>query len=653
MWITTQELLGLPLMPKTTQGIGLRAKQENWQRRRKAGVKGNVFEYHLTSLPLETQQAIKIQTALAQQADEPKREQKPDQHLASLLNGASDKAREKAKAKAEAVLKLKSLLDAGLPMMQALEVAAEQSHTSAGSLKNWFYKVQAAPVHEWQARLLCGSGKAKKPTRKAFIEQEAWDCFLADYLRPEKPDFNACYRRTETLAKHYGWQIASRQTFQRRLVQEIPYEVLLLKREGANAVAKLVPALQRTVKDIKAGEWINGDGYQHNVFVKWHNGEIVRPKTWFWQDVRTRKILGYRTAISENTDSIRHALMDVIFKYGIPKTVTLDNTRAAANKAMTGGIANRYRFKHDELDPKGIMPILGIEVHFTSVLYGEGHGQAKPIERAFGRGGIGEKVDKRLELAGFYTGKNVNEKPDNYNGGKEGVEYNTFLQALAAGVAEYNSQGKRDTEMCRGELSFEQVWERDYHPANVQQASIEQLRLLFLQAEPVSIKRNGEFKLKAAGKLFGLTNIYWAEALIGITEKKVVARFDPDDLHGDVYVYDINGRFLATAICREAKGFGDTSASREQGRLYKQIVKSAKTQAKALELLEAHELAALQPEIEVPEPIEKQVKTVLIEQVIQDRNALKVVQEEREVEVESEWEESFMKGVTLLKQSKA
>ncbi|TRC56239.1 transposase domain-containing protein, partial [Mannheimia haemolytica] len=86
-----------------------------------------------------------------------------------------------------------------------------------------------------------------------------------------------------------------------------------------------------------------------------------------------------------------------------------------------GGIENRYRFKHTELDPKGIMPILGIDVHFTSILYGEGHGQAKPIERAFGRGGIGEKIDKRPELSGFYTGRNAQETPDNYNGGKDGV----------------------------------------------------------------------------------------------------------------------------------------------------------------------------------------------------------------------------------------
>lgn len=333
--------------------------------------------------------------------------------------------------------------------------------------------------------------------------------------------------------------------------------------------------------------------------------------------------------------------------------MTLDNTRAAANKAMTGGIANRYRFKHDELDPKGIMPILGIEVHFTSILYGEGHGQAKPIERAFGRGGIGEKVDKRPELSGFYTGKTVYEKPDNYNGGKEGVDYEIFLKALAAGVEEYNAQLERQTEMCKGELSFDQVWERDYHPTNVRQASPEQLRLLFLQAETVSIKRNGEFTLKAAGKLYGLTNTYWAESLIGITDKKVVARFDPDDLHGNVYVYNLEGQFLAEALCREAKGFGDTSASREQGRLYKRIVKRSQEQAKDLELLETHELAALQPKVDVPEPIEQVVKEVLVkEEFIVDFNTIRKTAVVEETEEISEFEQAFQRGVSMLKKVK-
>ena len=648
-WFLAKELVGIGGLPNHATNVTRQAKKQNWEARAAKGVKGGGLEYHISSFPLETQKALRLQAALAEIKPPEMAQPKLNLDLVRKFNEASDKAREKAKAKTEACLQLKAFLDQGFPLMQAIEGAAKAKNVSAGSLKNWYYKVQAHPIHEWQAVLIVESGKAKKPTRKAFIEQEAWDVFLADYLRPEEPDMRACYRRTETMAKHYGWKIASFQTFQRRVVEEIPYEVILLKRKGANAVAKLVPALRRTVKDLLAGEWINGDGYQHNVFVKWHTGEIVRPKTWFWQDVRTRRILGYRTSISENTDSIRHALMDVIFNYGIPNTITLDNTRAAANKAMTGGIANRYRFKHDELDPKGIMPILGIDVHFTSILYGEGHGQAKPIERAFGKGGIGEKVDKRPELAGFYTGKNVLEKPDNYNGGKAGVDYEVFLQALAAGIEEYNSQLKRETEMCRGELSFDQVWERDYHPTNIRQASPEQLRLLFLQAETVSIKQNGEFTLKAAGKLYGLTNVYWAQQLIGITDKKVVVRFDPDNLHGNTYVYDINGNFLAEAICRDAKGYGDTEAAREQNRLYKQIVKNAQAQAKALDILSAHELANLQPKVAVPEQTEEKVKEVLVkEEFIVDFNTVRKVQvvEEEEEDI-SEFEQAFMKAVSM------
>ncbi|WP_244153110.1 Mu transposase C-terminal domain-containing protein [Rodentibacter genomosp. 1] len=168
----------------------------------------------------------------------------------------------------------------------------------------------------------------------------------------------------------------------------------------------------------------------------------------------------------------------------------------------------------------------------------------------------------------------------------------------------------------------------------------------------MSIKRNGAFTLKAAGKLYGLTNIYWEESLIGITDKKVVARFDPDNLHGNVYVYDLEGRYLAEAICREAKGFGDTIASREQGRLYKKVVKSAQQQAEALQLLDQHELAALAPKVEVPEPIEKRVKEVLIEEEVIHQNLRmkvhkKVEIEEAEVEEISEFEQAFMNAVAM------
>ena len=120
-------------------------------------------------------------------------------------------------------------------------------------------------------------------------------------------------------------------------------------------------------------------------------------------------------------------------------------------------------------------------------------------------------------------------------------------------------------------------------------------------------------------------------------------------------MYDLEGRYLAEAICREAKGFGDTTASREQGRLYKKVVKSAQQQAEALELLEQHELAALAPKVDVPEPIEKRVKEVLIEEEVIHQNLRLKVQ--RKVEIEeaeeiSEFDQAFMRTVALMKKAK-
>ena len=60
-------------------------------------------------------------------------------------------------------------------------------------------------------------------------------------------------------------------------------------REGEHALMHLIPAQQRTVEHLDAMQWINGDGYLHNVFVRWFNGDVIRPKTWFWQDVKPEK----------------------------------------------------------------------------------------------------------------------------------------------------------------------------------------------------------------------------------------------------------------------------------------------------------------------------------------------------------------------------
>ena len=67
-------------------------------------------------------------------------------------------------------------------------------------------------------------------------------------------------------------------------------------------------------------------------------------------------------------------------------------------------------------------------MHWTSVVAGKGWGQAKPVERAFGVGGLEEYVDKHPALAGAYTGPNPQAKPDNY--GDRAVDAELFLKTL-------------------------------------------------------------------------------------------------------------------------------------------------------------------------------------------------------------------------------
>ena len=221
-WFSIQELLGISGLPNSDRGIMKKADREQWQKRQREGVKGKAYEYHLHSLPPETQKQLRLNAALAAMPQPPAVVTRDDPELVYRLNQATDKAREKAQQKVNACLQLQAFLDQGFNQTEALAGAAAAHNLSQGSLKNWYYKVKGYPVHLWQAVLVSGSGKSAKPGKKAHITEEAWDTFLADYLRPEKPDLRACYRRTALLAEEYGWQLASFKTFQRRLMQEVP-----------------------------------------------------------------------------------------------------------------------------------------------------------------------------------------------------------------------------------------------------------------------------------------------------------------------------------------------------------------------------------------------------------------------------------------------
>lgn len=609
-FLTAKEMIELKLTnsPSTVKNTIIKSKREVWKKRKRKG-KGGGYEYEIASMSKDLQ--IEILTKIAKQDAQKFLEKESllvEKNYASELiwkrfDESTDKQKESAIKKLESIKAIKMLIDKGSAIVEAIGLISEQNNIPKPTLTRWFYSVNNFDESDWLAVLLPKHGRNRDGLEADFSE-EAWEFFKKDYLRNERPQFGSCYERLKVASREQGWNIPSPSSVKRKIKREIPQTQITFLRDGAHALSQLYPHLVRSVEDIEAMEWINGDGYQHNVFVRWTNGEIVRPKTWLWQDVRTRKILSYRTDLSENSDTIRLSLMDLIYKFGIPKKMTIDNTRAAANKWLTAGVSNRYRFKVKEDDPLGIVPMLGIELFWTSIQFGKGHGQAKPIERAFSHGGLGELVDKHPLLAGHHAGDSILRKPDNYNY-KDGVAYEDFIQALEAGIEQFNNRENRKTEICEGVFSFNQVFARDYQKAFIRKATKEQLRLLMLMSEAVTLKQNGTFELSAGGKVYGRKNRYFAEKLIGSHHKKVVIKFDPQNLHSATLVYSLDGIYLGEAICTEKVAFGDKAKGREHDKARKQFVKAHKQAAKAQLTMTAQELANALPdytEEDAPKP---------------------------------------------------
>ena len=648
-WFNSKELAGVGGLPNSPSNVTRKAKSLSWEFRKVEGVKGVSYEFSFNSLPEEVQAELLLKQS---QAVEIPKAQKELNYLPEVIwkpyEKATDKQKEEAKAKLAPLHKLDDLVKNNVALMMALDAVSTEYEIAKGSLKRWYYKVRSFERPDWLP-LLLDKHSNKKAGKEADFTEEAWEAFKADYFRPECPQFGSCYERLKRAARENGWSIPSASSIKRKIAREVPKLVQVQLREGDHAVMQYYPSMRRTVAEIEALEWINGDGYQHNVFVRWHNGEIVRPKTWIWQDIRTRKILAYRVDLSENSDTIRLSLMDLIWKYGIPKKCTIDNTRAAANKWMTGGVKNRYRFKVKEDDVTGIIPMLGIELLWTSVQFGKGHGQAKPIERAFSHGGLGELVDKHPSLAGFYAGENVYSKPDNYNGGKDGVDYDTFILAIEDGIRTFNEREGRQTEICQGIYSFSQVFERDYAKAQIRKASAEQMRFLMLMSEAVTLRKDGTFELEAGGKVNNRKNRYLASELIATAHRKVVVKFDPQDLHNKVWVYGLDGVFLAEAKCTDAVAFGDKAKGREHDKARKQMVKAVKAQAKATLTMNAQEAARYQPQFEEEAPPEPKI----IELFRQEGNAVRkheaVLDDDEET---NDFEQGWRKGLAMIKEEK-
>lgn len=477
-------------------------------------------------------------------------------NLAAWFEGRPESVKAEARQRLALVQEHASLVARGFTGTAVVDALTRERGISEATLSRYVGAVRGIPAHLWLYHL---APRTAGRTAEADMSPEAWETLKADYLRREQPTAKACIQRVVEASRAKGWILPSERTMERWLDKKIPKAVKVLSRKGRDEAMKLYPAQQRSRAALAALDIVNADGYSHKrIWVAFDDGEIRRAKTVFWQDVYSSKILSFRTDKTEHTDLYRLSFGELVERHGIPaKAVLLDNTTAAANKTMSGGVPYRYRFKVRPEDPDGVFKLMGIERVMWAT---PGHGQAKPIERQFGIGGIGEYVDKAPEFAG------AGDEAEQWNGKTRPIPLAELERVIEREVAALNARTGRRSPLHQGR-SFDEVFNESYARITVRRPTDHQRRLWLLCTEPVKVQRDASITLDAGRKVGEhAANRYWSRALQDYIGKPVAARFDPKRLHEGVHVYTVDGRYIDFAACHDPAGFADHAAAREHTR---------------------------------------------------------------------------------------
>ena len=118
----------------------------------------------------------------------------------------------------------------------------------------------------------------------------------------------------------------------------------------------------------------------------------------------------------------------------------------------------------------------------------------------------------------------------------------------------------------------------------------------------------------------------------------MIVRYDPDDLHGTVHIYDQNGVYLCNGECVEKIAFNSEEGARVQKRLINELRRITKKMVDNHEKLSEHEMAQYRKQFEQSaadfvEPAEKQAFSWT---QFADGNTVKTIKLDHELETETE-----------------
>lgn len=576
LWWTADELAkaNLPEMPGTTQGVTLLASRDNWRAIpngscKKSG-RGGGWQYHWSVLPSATRKNLLSREAPAPDA-------KPARGAAwATFDALPDRDKETAKSRFKVIETVELLQSAGATKVAAVEVAAQQCDCNPRSVFNWLKLVEGVAAVDRLAYLVKRHRTAARAPVSHTKTRPFMDHLKSAYLRLEQPTFKQSFRIAAKLAKSEGWHLLTERTAQRRLERDVPRVTRVYLREGEAGLQRCYPPQICDRKGMVALEGVNADCHKIDIFVEWPDGTQDPPQIVAFQDLYSNKILSWRVDHDPNKVMVMSAFGEMVETYGIPRHCLFDNGREFANKWLTAGAKTHFQFIIREDDPLGVLPMLGIQMHWAT----PAHGQAKPIELGFRD--FASDIAKDPRFAGACVGNRPDAKPENYK--SRIIPLETFLQVVEEGVAEHNAQQGRLTPSAEGR-SFDETFAASYAEAPIQKAT-EAQRRLWMMGQHVGKLHCGH------GSLTFQKNVYHANWMSQRPGEDVVARFNPEDLYSGVEIYTKQGEYLGFAECQQKVGFFDIVGARLHSKRKAQIRKAEKVLAKAHTPIPIEEIAA-------------------------------------------------------------
>ncbi|EPA4281507.1 DNA-binding protein [Escherichia coli] len=397
-WFTLNELTGLQGLPKTVQGITQKAKRANWTRRRKSGVQGKIYEYHISSLPKDVQKVLRqrlthqvledaqLPAVVEQKAvknvtirDELEVMVKCPELALREVQALTDKQKVIADARILLATEVHKLREyAGMSRTAAIKhivdgirqgvlperviVAGNTANARQGKRTG----VSTGSLQEWYSAWLMARGDANQLLallapghHKGTPWEQVWwlSDFFMFYRSWKRPTVEYAYREFsawwhEKHANDTGMLAALPSVHAvRRVLSNVPVIVKERFRSTGSAWRSLNPFVRRDWSTLPVNAVWVGDGHCMKLMAfNPATGNTFRPEVTLVMDAGQRFIVGWSLSLSENVIAVADALRHGMSQHGIPLIYYSDNGGGEKNRVL-------------DADITGILPRLGVEHH--------------------------------------------------------------------------------------------------------------------------------------------------------------------------------------------------------------------------------------------------------------------------------------------------